>query len=163
MHTASSEAAATVEPTAAPDPDSAGEWTSYAFVGTRVSTADHTFCGCQTMRGDASRFRLTEHGRAQLPIAPRQAGGRASGHPTPWDLRAGARWCRAISRWRRWLHGRRKGLETGRATLRSGIYFIVQRRGKILVLGEIERLLLLVVRWALDTDVLLFSFRSLAL
>ena len=69
-----------VPPEVRADPNSAGgEWTSYAFVGTRVSTADHTFCGCQTMRGDASRFRLTEHGRAQLPIAPQQAGARPSG------------------------------------------------------------------------------------
>ena len=68
-----------VLPEVRPDPDSAGEWTSYAFVGTRVSTAEHTFCGCQTMRGEASRFRLTEHGRDQLPIAPRADG-------QPWYL-----------------------------------------------------------------------------
>jgi len=46
--------------------DDADEWTSRAFVGTRVSTATHTFCGCQSMRGDRKAFRLTEHGRAQI-------------------------------------------------------------------------------------------------
>ena len=54
------------------DPGAPGEWTASAFVGTRVSTGSSTFCGCQTMRGDGRRFRLTEHGRAQIhiPIVP---------------------------------------------------------------------------------------------
>lgn len=50
------------------------EWTSRAFVGTRISTATHTFCGCQFMRGDATKFHLTEHGRAQLQFEPPKAG-----------------------------------------------------------------------------------------
>lgn len=63
-----------VQPEVQSDPNAPGEWTSYAFVGTRVSTTSHTFCGCQTMRGDARRFRLTEHGRAYVPIAQRSGG-----------------------------------------------------------------------------------------
>ena len=59
--------------------DADGEWTSRAFVGTRVSTASHTFCGCQFMRGNSIEFRLTEHGRAQLPIFETQGG-------APWYL-----------------------------------------------------------------------------
>ncbi len=55
-----------------------GAWTSRAFVGTRVSSAEHTFCGCQFMRGDARAFHLTEHGRAQLPM-PRAAAGATGG------------------------------------------------------------------------------------
>ena len=56
-----------------------GAWTSRAFVGTRVSSAEHTFCGCQFMRGDEAAFRLTEHGRAQLPFASAVPG-------APWYL-----------------------------------------------------------------------------
>ena len=74
--------------------DGGGEWTSRAFVGTRVSSASHTFCGCQFMRGDARSFRLTEHGRAQLPIvATRRAvtatgsgDGDVDGGSPPWYL-----------------------------------------------------------------------------
>jgi hypothetical protein len=62
-----------VPPEVRPDPQRRGEWTSRAFVGTRVSTASHTFCGCQSMRGDAAAFRLTEHGRASVDIPPRPA------------------------------------------------------------------------------------------
>ena len=58
-----------------------GAWTSRAFVGTRVSSAEHTFCGCQFMRGDEAAFRLTEHGRAQLPFASTVPG-------APWYLNA---------------------------------------------------------------------------
>lgn len=47
-----------------------GTWTSVAFVGTRVSTARHTFCGCQMMTGGPDAFTLTEHGRAQLEDLP---------------------------------------------------------------------------------------------
>ena len=56
-----------------------GAWTSRAFVGTRVSSAEHTFCSCQFMRGDEAAFRLTEHGRAQLPFVPAVPG-------APWYL-----------------------------------------------------------------------------
>ena len=73
-----------VPPDARPDPRTAGEWTSHAFVGTRVSTASHTFCGCQTMRGDRSSFRLTEHGRAQMEIVSSKGDGTAGG--APWYL-----------------------------------------------------------------------------
>ena len=62
-----------VPPEVRPDPQRRGEWTSRAFVGTRVSTASHTFCGCQSMRGDAAAFRLTEHGRASVDIPARPA------------------------------------------------------------------------------------------
>ena len=45
----------------------------------QVSTASHTFCGCQTMRGDGATFRLTEHGRANIETPPDPAG-------VPWYL-----------------------------------------------------------------------------
>ena len=56
-------------PTARRDGGPHGKWTSRAFVGTRASTTNTTFCGCQFMEGDARRFHLTEHGRAHL-VAP---------------------------------------------------------------------------------------------
>ena len=61
--------------------EEAGGWTSRAFVGTRVSTATHTFCGCQFMRGGKRTFRLTEHGRAQVDFGE----GRGVSAP-PWYL-----------------------------------------------------------------------------
>ena len=67
-------------PEVLPDPRAPGEWTSTAFVGTRVSNATHTFCGCQTMRGDGERFRLTEHARAQFQMAP------SAPSDAPWYL-----------------------------------------------------------------------------
>ena len=69
-----------VAPQVAPAPGGDGEWTSRAFVGTRVSSAEHTFCGCQFMRGDRRVFRLTEHGRAQMQDLASPADGR------PWYL-----------------------------------------------------------------------------
>jgi len=61
-------------------------WVSQAFVGTRISNAAHTFCGCQFMRGNRSAFRLTEHGRAQLPFGMGLGDGVSPANGGPWYL-----------------------------------------------------------------------------
>ena len=68
------------------DPHAPGEWTASAFVGTRVSTGSSTFCGCQTMRGDGRSFRLTEHGRAQIPVVQATASPMPSSAAPSWYL-----------------------------------------------------------------------------
>ena len=62
------------------DDAAGGEWTARAHVGTRVSSAGHTFCGCQFMRGDRHGFRLTEHGRQLVDIDQK------SRDESPWYL-----------------------------------------------------------------------------
>eukprot|EP00928_Gymnodinium_smaydae_P001049 TRINITY_DN10390_c0_g1_i4.p1 TRINITY_DN10390_c0_g1~~TRINITY_DN10390_c0_g1_i4.p1 ORF type:complete len:231 (-),score=20.51 TRINITY_DN10390_c0_g1_i4:196-888(-) len=43
------------------------EWTSRAFVASRVVSANHTSCCCQYMHGSGSTFRLSEFCRALVP------------------------------------------------------------------------------------------------